>query len=131
MKAANLLISNEGVLMIADFGLARSIHKAEVGRVSRLQTLSYADCPLTPCAPGLHKLRRHALVPPARAPPRREEVPHPRRHVGRWVSSNTSLRSGTLLTTLSLYSCVIAEMFHRTPIFPGSSDMNQAEQIFT
>lgn len=40
MKAANLLISNSGVLMIADFGLARSIERAEKGR-------QYTNCVVT------------------------------------------------------------------------------------
>lgn len=40
MKAANLLISNAGVLMIADFGLARSIEAYEKGR-------QYTNCVVT------------------------------------------------------------------------------------
>lgn len=40
MKAANLLISNAGVLMIADFGLARSVEKAEKRR-------PYTNCVVT------------------------------------------------------------------------------------
>lgn len=34
MKAANLLISNDGYLKIADFGLARSIEDYSKGRAS-------------------------------------------------------------------------------------------------
>lgn len=40
MKAANLLISNAGFLMIADFGLARSVERAENG-------CGYTNCVVT------------------------------------------------------------------------------------
>ncbi|ORY55735.1 kinase-like domain-containing protein [Leucosporidium creatinivorum] len=91
MKAANLLISNSGVLMIADFGLARSIEAYEKRR-------EYTNCVVT-----------------------------------RWY------RPPELLIGEVKYhfpvdmwgvGCVIAEMFKKTPIFPGDSDVNQAHKIF-
>ena len=69
MKAANLLISNKGQLMIADFGLARSIESADKERVSKTRpvVVSGAQGLTTRVAArsGLHQLRGHALVPPA------------------------------------------------------------------
>lgn len=91
MKAANLLINNKGQLMIADFGLARSIESADKER-------GYTNCVVT-----------------------------------RWY------RPPELLLGQVKYhfpvdiwgvGCVIAEMFARSPIFPGSSDVDQAQRIF-
>ncbi|KAK4705909.1 hypothetical protein P7C70_g297, partial [Phenoliferia sp. Uapishka_3] len=91
MKAANLLINNEGTLMIADFGLARSIHKAELGR-------DYTNCVVT----------RWYRPPELLLGERKYHTP-----VDMWG-----------------VGCVMVEMYKKTPLFPGASDLNQAEQIF-
>ncbi|KAK4054616.1 serine/threonine protein kinase, CMGC, CDC2/CDK sub [Microbotryomycetes sp. JL221] len=91
MKAANLLLNNDGRLMIADFGLARSIERAEKRR-------AYTNCVVT-----------------------------------RWYRPPELLLGETRYhTPVDMWGvgCVIAEMFTRKPIFPGASDLDQADQIF-
>ncbi|GAA5988174.1 hypothetical protein JCM10908_002094 [Rhodotorula pacifica] len=92
MKAANLLINNQGQLMIADFGLARSIHKAE-------ENAAYTSCVVT----------RWYRPPELLLGEKRYHTP-----VDMWG-----------------VACVMAEMYHRSPIFPGQSDFDQAVKIFT
>lgn len=91
MKAANLLIANDGTLKIADFGLARSMEPATVGR-------DYT-----------------AMV------------------VTRWYRPPEILlgnRKYNLPADMWGVGCVIAEMFKKTPVFAGTSDINQCELIF-
>ncbi|KDE03944.1 CMGC/CDK protein kinase [Microbotryum lychnidis-dioicae p1A1 Lamole] len=86
MKAANLLISNKGHLMIADFGLARSLRK-------EVNTKGYTNCVVT-----------------------------------RWYRPPELLLGQTQYhTAVDMWGvgCVLAEMFHKRPIFPGDSDTNQ------
>ncbi|GEM08090.1 P-TEFb-associated cyclin-dependent protein kinase Cdk9 [Rhodotorula toruloides] len=91
MKAANLLISNKGQLMIADFGLARSIEAFE-------KNVEYTSCVVT----------RWYRPPELLLGEKRYHTP-----VDMWG-----------------VGCIMAEMWHRSPIFPGSSDMDQAVRIF-
>ncbi|GAA5835964.1 hypothetical protein JCM11251_006615 [Rhodosporidiobolus azoricus] len=91
MKAANLLISNKGQLMIADFGLARSVEKAA-------KNAPYTSCVVTRWyrPPELLLSSKHYHAP-----------------IDMWG-----------------VGCVLAEMYHRIPIFPGSSDIDQLARIF-
>ncbi|GAA6002904.1 uncharacterized protein JCM10292_001366 [Rhodotorula paludigena] len=92
MKAANLLINNEGRLMIADFGLARSIHSRAEKREQYTGTV-----------------------------------------VTRWYRPPELLLGERCYhTPVDMWGvgCVIAEMYHRKPIFPGESDLDQARRIF-
>ncbi|GAA5820662.1 hypothetical protein JCM3770_004955 [Rhodotorula araucariae] len=90
MKAANLLINNDGRLMIADFGLARSIDRAgEHAYTGTVVTRWYRPPELL-----LGERKYHTAV-------------------DMWG-----------------VGCVIAEMYHRKPIFPGESDFDQAFKIF-
>lgn len=116
MKAANLLISDSGVLQIADFGLARSIEdpKNGVKRVGLGQ--------LSACIPAV----RGTLIL------RLAKQDYTNCVVTRWY------RPPELLLGLRAYGrpidmwgvgCVIGEMFFRHPIFTGSSDLDQVAKI--
>ncbi|XP_055920605.1 cyclin-dependent kinase 6 [Eupeodes corollae] len=87
LKPQNLLISSQGHLKIADFGLAKS-YDFEMKLTSVVVTLWY------------------------RAP----EV-----LLGQSYNSTVDIWSA---------ACIIAEMFTRKPLFPGTSEGNQLEQIF-
>ncbi|KAJ5693337.1 Serine/threonine-protein kinase bur1 [Penicillium macrosclerotiorum] len=101
MKAANLLISNGGILQIADFGLARPFDEA----------------PPQPGKGGGEAKREYtALV------------------VTRWYRPPElllQLRRYTSAIDMWGVGCVFGEMFKGKPILSGSSDLNQAQLIFS
>lgn len=101
IKAANLLISNKGVLQIADFGLARHYDEAAPAHPGQ----GYGEA----------KRDYTALV------------------VTRWYRPPElllGLRRYTPAIDLWGVGCVFGEMFKRTPILQGSSDVAQLHMIF-
>ncbi|KAL1943860.1 hypothetical protein VTO73DRAFT_3678 [Trametes versicolor] len=100
MKAANLLISNDGCLKIADFGLARAFDPSIVQRKqdARGRERKYTNCVVT-----------RWYRPP--------ELLLGARQYGGEVD-------------LWGVGCVLGEMFFRKPILPGSSDLDQLDKIW-
>ncbi|KAH9887224.1 kinase-like domain-containing protein [Cubamyces lactineus] len=100
MKAANLLISNDGCLKIADFGLARAFdpnivrHKED----ARGRERKYTNCVVT-----------RWYRPP--------ELLLGARQYGGEVD-------------MWGIGCVLGEMFFRKPILPGASDLDQLDKIW-
>lgn len=100
MKAANLLISNRGILQIADFGLARQ-YDEPVPRPGKGGGEAYRDY-------------TQLVVTRWYRPP--ELLLHLRRY--------------TTAIDMWGAGCVFGEMFKRKPILAGNSDLNQAHIIF-
>ncbi|KAI9786860.1 MAG: serine/threonine protein kinase, CMGC, CDC2/CDK sub [Geoglossum umbratile] len=100
MKAANLLINNQGILQIADFGLAR--HYDE-------------PVPQAGCGGGEAKREYTNLVVTRWYRP-------PELLLG--------LRKYTTAIDMWGVGCVFGEMFVRRPILAGKSDINQLQMIF-
>ncbi|PCG95942.1 Hypothetical protein PENO1_070820 [Penicillium occitanis (nom. inval.)] len=100
MKAANLLISNKGILQIADFGLARP----------------YDEKPPQPGKGGGEAKRDYTPLVVTRwyRPP----------------ELLLQLRRYTTAIDLWGVGCVFGEMFKGRPILAGTSDLNQAQLIF-
>ncbi|KAG6854431.1 hypothetical protein C0991_006975 [Blastosporella zonata] len=102
MKAANLLISNDGSLRIADFGLARSYsyetNSARVGSDGRVKERRYTNCVVT------RWYRPPELLLGARQYGGEVDI---------WG-----------------IGCVLGEMFNKRPILAGNSDLDQLEKIW-
>ncbi|PIL27727.1 transporter [Ganoderma sinense ZZ0214-1] len=100
MKAANLLISNDGCLKIADFGLARAFDPTivKVREDARGRERKYTNCVVT-----------RWYRPP--------ELLLGARQYGGEVD-------------LWGVGCVLGEMFFRKPILPGASDLDQLDKIW-
>ncbi|KAI0634816.1 kinase-like domain-containing protein [Trametes polyzona] len=100
MKAANLLISNDGCLKIADFGLARAFDPTIVQRKedARGRERKYTNCVVT------RWYRPPELLMGARQYGGEVDI---------WG-----------------VGCVLGEMFFRKPILPGASDIDQLDKIW-
>ncbi|EJF63893.1 Pkinase-domain-containing protein [Dichomitus squalens LYAD-421 SS1] len=100
MKAANLLISNDGCLKIADFGLARAFDPSivRVKEDARGKERKYTNCVVT-----------RWYRPP--------ELLLGARQYGGEVD-------------MWGVGCVLGEMFFRKPILPGASDLDQLDKIW-
>lgn len=101
MKAANLLISNKGILQIADFGLARP----------------YDDAPPQPGKGGGVATRGYTTLVVTRwyRPP----------------ELLLQLRNYTTAVDMWGVGCVFGEMYKKRPILQGDSDLKQAQMIFS
>lgn len=100
MKAANLLINNQGILQIADFGLARPYDDAvpEAGKGGGEASRPYTTLVVT------RWYRPPELL--------------------------LQLRHYTTAIDMWGVGCVFGEMFKGRPILAGNSDLNQAQLIF-
>lgn len=117
MKAANLLIDNNGSLRIADFGLARAYDPSVIHGVmdQRGREKKYTNCVVT------RWYRPPELLLGARQYGGEVDI---------WGIGFVFVDIFGAVLKFLLCRCVLGEMFMRRPILPGSSDIDQLEKIW-
>ncbi|KAG2111801.1 Pkinase-domain-containing protein [Suillus cothurnatus] len=117
MKAANLLIDNNGSLRIADFGLARAYDPSVIHGVidQRGREKKYTNCVVT------RWYRPPELLLGARQYGGEVDI---------WGIGFVFVDIFGAVLKFIPCRCVLGEMFMRRPILPGSSDIDQLEKIW-
>jgi serine/threonine protein kinase len=118
IKGSNLLITNEGQLKLADFGLARPFDDNNRAYTNRVITLWYRCAPPpVPPAPG-----PSPLPPASHSPPSSPFGRPPELLLG-------AQQYGPAIDLWSV-GCIFAEILNRKPILPGSNEFEQLSMIF-
>lgn len=115
LKPQNLLVSADGHIKLADFGLAKT-YDFEMRLTSVVSELN-RECLMTLCLFILKSNKNQC----------NQQV------VTLWYRAPEVLLVQPYNSAVDIWSCacIIAELFSRRPLFPGNSDVNQLEKIFT
>jgi cell division cycle 2-like protein len=111
LKTSNILLSNEGIVKVADYGLARKFFPSDKSdahspesSLSPESSFSSASCKLTPVVVTL------------------------------WYRAPELLLGDGLYTpAIDLWSvgCILAELLTTRPLFPGGGEIDQLDKIFS
>lgn len=114
LKPQNILISDSGQLKIADFGLAK-IYDYEMRLTSLVQNYSIESTRTYVIIMKLEKILFDLLQVQTL-----------------WYRAPEVILGLSYSTSIDIWACgcIIAEMFLKKPLFPGTSEVDQLDRIF-